>query len=165
MSDRSIRITDPLKEEVDKHEQHLQEVSHNLSHAHKHFIALSDLATRLRVHLEVKKAKKEQEDCSLQDPEQEELDKVTETGGKDLFFKFPVGSSSDDREFLKMVESLVEGIILIGSETNLGKMARDLQGSVIQGDLQKWQKVISILQKYDDQVRRAIDFFEHQHSN
>lgn len=164
MSDRSFRITDPLREGVDKHVQHLEEVSQNLSHAHKHFVALSDLAERLRFHLEIKKAKKEQQDCVSQNPEQEELVKGTKSGREDLYFRFPSGSSSNEREFLNMVESLVEGIFLIGSETNFGKMARDLQGSVVQGDIQKWQQVITVLQKYDDQVRRAIDFFDRQQS-
>ncbi|XP_045618645.1 uncharacterized protein PF3D7_1120000 [Procambarus clarkii] len=269
MSEKIIRICDPLKVEVDKHEHRLQEVSRKLCHANTHLSALTDLAQRLRFHLEVKKSrirqqspycseevkvsedtfkmttaqcsshnsegvkvckdegkkgneprsphnseevkvgkeegKKGNEQGSLHNSEEvkvgkEEGKKGNEQGSphnsdedkdgikeakkanrqeclhnseevkdhygkiknEDLHFKFPGESPSMDREFLKMIESLVEGILLIDSETNLGKMARDLQGSVIKNDLQKWRQVVTVLQKYDDQVRRAIEFFERQ---
>lgn len=239
MGDKIIRISDPLKEEVDRHEHRLQQVAHRLLHANTHISALTDLAQRLRFHLEVKKprdvqrvshryedipadevkkpreVKEMKNDTQVKemknDTQVEEMENVTqveemkngtqveesllspeevktsegevkkarkeketsdnpkemnprkgELEEEDLYFKFPAEGPTLDREFLKMVESLVEGIILVGAETNLGKIARELQGSLIQDDLQKWRHLITILQKFDDQVRRTIEFFDRQ---
>lgn len=166
MSNSNPRITDSLKEEVDQHEKHLKHIGKNISHANSHIVALADLAQRLKFHLEVKKSldgKQNQQTPPALGAQSVELQESSEKEDG-LYFQFPKDDVSHSRDFLTMVESLVEGILLVRSEINLGKIARDLQGSTVQDDLQKWRQVITVLQKYDDQVRRAVDYFERQQS-
>lgn len=157
MSQKSGRISDCLKKAVEDHEHRLLELSHKLSHANTHLIALSDISERLRFHLEVQKSRRGQELFA-------NLDESENTGYKsaDLHFQFPEKGIPNERDFLTMVESLIEGIILIGSEVNLGKIAKDLKGPAFEADMHNWRHAIHILQKYDDQVRRAIEYSERQ---
>lgn len=160
MSQKSGRISDCLKKEVEDHENRLQEISQKLTHANTHFVALSDISQRLRFHLDVQKSRRGLDLFA-------NLDESENSGYKsakeDLHFQFPEKGIPNERDFLTMVESLIEGIILIGSEVNLGKIAKDLKGPVFEGDMYNWRHVIHILQKYDDQVRRAIEYSERQH--
>lgn len=160
MSEKEPHFTDALKERINKHESRLQTMSQSLVHANTHLKALNDLAERLKVHLEIKKtaAKKD-----ITESEKQE-DRINEDKDVDdsLHFSFPATGPSLDVEFLKMVESMVEGIILISTETNMGKLARDLKGPSIQEDLLKWRQMVTVMQKYDDQVRRAIEYFDRQ---
>lgn len=160
MSEKEPHFTDALKERINKHESRLQTMSQSLVHANTHLQALSDLAERLKVHLEMKKAAAKKD---IPESEKQE-ERINE--GKDvddsLHFSFPVIGPSLDVEFLKMVESMVEGIILISTETNIGKLARDLKGPSIQEDLLKWRQMVTVLQKYDDQVSRAVEYFDRQ---
>lgn len=164
MSEKEPRFTDALKERIDKHESRLQIMSQNLVHANTHLQALTDLAERLKFHLEVKKtAVKKDKDLHIPEPEKEgeRINKDKDVDDSH-HFSFPAIGPSLDVEFLKMVESMVEGIILISTETNMGKLARDLKGPSVQEDLLKWRQMVTVLQKYDDQVRRAIDYFDRQ---
>lgn len=164
MSEKEPHFIDALKERINKHESQLQRMSQSLVHANTHLQALTDVAERLRVHLEVKKiaAKK---DKALHIPKSEkQSEKIIEDKDVDdsHLFSFPATGPSFDSEFLKLVESMVEGVILISTETNMGKLARDLKGPSIQEDLLKWRQMVTVLQKYDDQVRRAIEYFDRQ---
>ena len=162
MDEKEPRITDALKERINKHEGRLQTMSQSLSHANSHLRALTDLAERLRFHLEAKKTQTKNyiSECEKQDEKKGEV-----TLNDNLHFKFPAIGVSFDGEFLKMVESMVEGIMLISGETNIGKLARDLRGPSIQEDLLQWRQAVTTLQKYDDQVRRAIEYFDRQQDN
>lgn len=159
MNQKSGRISDCLKKEVEEHEHRLQELYHKLSHANTHLVALSDISERLRFHLDIQKSHKGQDLFA-------KFDESENTGYKsakeDLHFQFPEKGIPNERDFLTLVESLIEGIILIGSEVNLGKIAKEIKGPVYEADMQNWRQVIHILQKYDDQVRRAIDYSERQ---
>ena len=163
MNERESRISCALKESIDKHESRLQMMSQNLAHAHTHLQALTSLAERLRIHLDVKKTQAQKDklphitECGKQDVKTNKA-----TKDENAYFQFPSVGDSLDSEFLKMVESLVEGIMLVSDETNIGKLARDLKGPLIHEDLLKWRYTVTVLQKYDDQVRRAIEYFERQ---
>lgn len=160
MSEKEPHFTDALKERINKHESRLQTMSQSLVHANTHLKALNDLAERLKVHLEMKKTATKKD---IPESEKQE-ERISEDKDVDdsLHFSFPAIGPSLDVEFLKMVESMVEGIILISTETNMGKLARDLKGPSIQEDLLKWRQMVTVLQKYDDQVRRAIEYFDRQ---
>lgn len=163
MNEREPRISGALKESIDKHESRLQVMSQNLAHAHTHLQALTSLAERLRIHLDVKKRLTQEGKLShISECEEQSENTNKATKEENVHFQFPSVSSSLDSEFLKMVESLVEGIMLVTDETNIGKLARDLKGPPIQEDLLKWRHTVTVLQKYDDQVRRAIEYFERQ---
>lgn len=162
MSEKEPRITDTLKENINKHEAHLQMMSQSLVHAHTHLQALTNLAERLKIHLHVKKTQAEKENLQHTSECDKQEKTNQDTVEENAHFKFPSVGPSQDSEFLKMVESMVEGIMLISSETNIGKLARDLKGPAIQEDLLKWRQTVTVLQKYDDQVRRAIEYFNRQ---
>lgn len=214
MGDKTTaRVTDPLKSKVDKHENHLQKLARSLSHANTHMEALSDLAERLRFHVEVKKAaldkkpnrkfefettsgknggKMHGEEGKIHDSSDnnkndknsgdmtgnnDDLEKTekreTKGGGGDVkkldkvedeedkHFKFP--ANLIDREFLTSVETLIEGIALVRSEVNFGRLVREVKGPLME-DVQEWRNVVTVLQKYDDQVRRAVEFFHRQNT-
>lgn len=166
MNERESCISSALKETINKHESRLQVMSQNLAHAHTHLQALTSLAERLRIHLDVKKTKAQKDKLShISECKEQSEKKNKATEDENIHFQFPSVSSSHDSEFLKMVESLVEGIMLVSDETNIGKLARDLKGPPIQEDLLKWRHTVTVLQKYDDQVRRAIEYFERQQEN
>lgn len=160
MSEKEPHFSVAMKERINKHESRLQTMSQSLVHANTHLQALSDLAERLKVHLEMKKTvtKKDKVESEKQERKINE-DKDVDDGHH---FSFPAVGPSFDVEFLNMVESMVEGIILISTETNIGKLARDLKGPSIQEDLLKWRQTVTVLQKYDDQVRRATEYFDRQ---
>lgn len=164
MSEKEPDFTATLKKRIDKHESLLQNMSQSLGHANTHLQALTDLAERLRFHLEVKKtATKKEKYLSIPESEkQSEKINAEKDVNDSLHFSFPNIGPSLDGEFLKMVESMVEGIILISTETNMGKLARDLKSPSIQEDLLKWRQMVTVLKKYDDQVRRAIEYFDRQ---
>lgn len=207
----TTRITDPLKCKVDKHENHLQKLVQNLSHANTHMEALSDLAERLRFHVEMKKTAlenkpnptggkfefettkkdggkfefettvkdggniqegKEKEKCDSSndkndskksdDEKFEKKLKVDDDDDDKKHFKFP--AKLVDREFLTSVETLIEGIALVRSEVNFGRLVREVKGSLME-DVQEWRNVVTVLQKYDDQVRRAVEYFQRQNDS
>lgn len=164
MNGKEPCFTDALKKRIDNHESRLKIMSQCLVHANTHMQALTDLAERLRVHLEVKKtaAKKDIYSHKPLSEKQDENIKEAKHVDDNHHFTFPATSPSHDGEFLKMVESMVEGIILVSTETNIGKLARDLKGPSIQEDLLKWRQIVTVLQKYDGQVRRAIEYFDRQ---
>lgn len=163
MNEKEPRITDTLKENINKHEARLEMMSQSLAHVHTHLQALTNVAERLRIHLHVKKTQTEKDKLLHISESEKQDEKINEAiVDEKLHFRFPPVGTSLDSEFLKMVESMVEGIMLISSETNIGKVARDLKGPSIQEDLLKWRQTVTVLQKYDDHVRRAIEYFNRQ---
>ncbi|KAG0729836.1 hypothetical protein GWK47_029509 [Chionoecetes opilio] len=164
MSEKEPRISDALKDNITRHEARLQGISQSLVHAHTHLQALANLADKLKLHLHAKKTQPDKHkllpisECTKQD---KETSKAAEDEDA-RYFKFPTVGANLDWEFLGMVECLVEGVMLVSDEINIGRLARDLRGAPMQEDLMQWRKTVTVLQKYDDQVRRAIDYFQRQ---
>lgn len=88
-------------------------ISQSLVHAHTHLQALTNLAERLKIHLHVEKAQAEKDNLQHTSEWDKQDEKTSQdTAQENAHFKFPSVGPFQDSEFLKMVESMVEGSLL-----------------------------------------------------
>ncbi|KAK4288817.1 hypothetical protein Pmani_038183 [Petrolisthes manimaculis] len=82
---------------------------------------------------------------------------------KKLENKKTTEDNDNENNDMKLENIARGGIALVRSEGNIARLVRDVRGTLME-NAQEWRNVVSVLQRYDDQVRRAVEYFHRQNS-